>query len=287
MEEGSSWQHISSDAAAASRVAGARRPRFGVSKGPDARGRPGGRRELAPRVAACQPEQPNPDRALYDDALRPHRVGEIELAADGPQSLSLPLKKGNLPEHVTDLVIGGEVRHGSGGIRITSIDIVDGNGRSTRQLQQGEHYRIEFGYRLVAPQIANNLEMIIAISRDGVLDCMRAFNRELNLPHERPCGTIRYEINGLPLANGSFVLSALIAKRGYYETQVGRPYSLNENVYDVVSRALEFVVEESCPAYRGTIFKASGQWQVLSSNAVQYDLQGDATKAVSLELDPG
>jgi hypothetical protein len=107
------------------------------------------------------------------------------------------------------------------------------------------------------------------------------------LPHERPCGVIRYEINGLPLANGSFVLSALIAKRGYYETQVGRPYSLNENVYDVVSRALEFIVKESCPAYRGTIFEASGQWQVLNSNPDQCSLQNGFDATASLESDPG
>jgi ABC-type polysaccharide/polyol phosphate transport system ATPase subunit len=224
---------------------------------------------------------------IYDDALRPRRAGEVELATNGPQSFSLPLESDDLPEHTTDPVAGGEVRLGSGGIRITSIDIIDRNGRSTRQLQQGEHYRIVFGYRLVARQIADNLEMIIAISRDGVLDCMRAFNRELNLPHERPCGVIRYEINSLPLANGSFVLSALIAKRGYYKTQIGRPYSLSEDVYDVLSRALEFIVVESCPAYRGTIFEASGQWQVLNGNPDQYSLQNGCDPTASLELDPG
>ena len=274
--EGSSWQHIRGDGAGASRMALADHGSV-FQKGLMRAVVSAGAEDLRLELQLASPSRQTLIGLIYDDDLRPRRAGEIDLAAGAVQSLSLPLERENLPEHVTDRVTGEEVRHGSGGIRIMSIDIVDRTGRSTRQLQQGEHYRIEFGYRLVVRQIADNLEMIIAISRDGVLDCMRAFNRELNLPNERPCGIIQYEINDLPLANGSFVLSALVAKRGYYEAQIGRPYSLNENVYDVVSRALEFVVVESCPAYRGTIFEASGQWQVLNSNPSQYGPQNEAT----------
>ena len=62
VQEGSSWQHIRGDGATTLRVALCR-PRLGFSKRPDARGRPDECRELAARVAACQPEQPNADRA--------------------------------------------------------------------------------------------------------------------------------------------------------------------------------------------------------------------------------
>jgi len=274
VEEGSSWRHIRADGAGASRVALVDHGSV-FQKGLMRALVPAGAENLRVDLRLASITRQTVVGLIYDDRLRPRRAGEIELAAGcAPQSLSLPLAREDLPEHVTDPTLSEEFRHGSGGVRITSIDILDSNGRSTLQLQQGEYYRIEFGYRLVAPQIADNLEMIIALARDGVLDCMRAFKSNLNLPCERPCGVIQYEINSLPLANGRFVLSALIANRGYYATQVGRPYSLNENVYDVVPRALEFVVAESCPAYRGTIFAPSGQWRVLSGDSVQYDSAG-------------
>ena len=271
VEEGSSWQQVRSEGADALRVALVDHGSV-FQKGLMRAVVPVLAENLRVELRLASASRQTLIGLVYDDGLRPRRAGEIDLAVGGQQSLSLPLNKDDLPEYVTDPVIGAEIRHGSGGIRITSIDIVDREGRSTRQLQQGEYYRIEFGYDLAAPKIADDLEMIVAIARDGVLDCMRAFNHELNLPRERPCGIIRYELNNLPLANGSFVLSALIAKRGYYETQLGRPYSLNEDVYDVLSRALEFVVAERYPAYRGTIFAASGRWQVLSADPLQYGL---------------
>ncbi len=270
VEEGSSWRYIRGDGAAESTVALADHGSV-FQKGLMRAVVPTSAENLRLELQLASPSSQTLIGLVYDDSLRPRRAGEIELAAGRPQCLSLPLEKKNLPEHVTDPVIGEEVRHGSGGIRITSIDIVDRNGEFTRQLKQGEYYALAFSYVLTLPNIADDLEMNLAIARDGVLDCMRVFNSELTLPRDAKSGTIQCKIDSLPLANGTYVLTALLAKRGYYETQIGRPYSLNKDVYEVLSRALEFVVVERHPAYRGTIFEVSALWNVVIDDSAQLD----------------
>lgn len=197
---------------------------------------------------------------VYSGDQRGHLAARADLSSGQPKLVGFSLSTDDLEEYVPDPENSTKTRHGSGGIRITSIDILDSAGQSTRQLRQGGGYAIEFTYEMADGSLSDKSEMMIAIARDGVLDCFRAFNGALDLPARS--GAIRFAIDRLPLANGNYVLSALLATRGYYASSVASSYTINDNVFDVVSRALEFVVSESHPAFKGTIVKGEGKWSI-------------------------
>ena len=82
VEEGSSWQHIRGDGAAASRVALADHGSV-FQKGLMRAVVPAGAENLRLELQLASPSSQTLIGLIYDDALRPRRAGEIELAADG------------------------------------------------------------------------------------------------------------------------------------------------------------------------------------------------------------
>ena len=200
------------------------------------------------------------DVVLIGEKGHQYLAGQAEAGPAG-LTLKVPLDPTGLPEVDLDIAPDNK-RHGSGAIRFSYVELIDGTNKSTRLFRQGEPFVIEMGYDLLDPSCAGNLELNIAISRDGVIDVTRAFYPTLSLPPDRKRGKVQMIADELALANGTFVMSILIAKRGYYASNPVIPFSLNPDVYDVVARAVEFQVEERHLAYRGTVAECKSRWRV-------------------------
>lgn len=219
----------------------------------------------------CAEEQ-NLLALLYPADGKPRDVGAVRLSPEAAVGWDIPLDPASAEIFRND----GSVtpRHGSGAVRFTSVDILDRDGFSTRLLKQGEPITVEFGYKLTDPSVAADLELMLSITREGVHHTMRAFNAKLDLPPEQGNGTIRFTCERLPLASGTFALSLLIVKRGYYDSDTGIPFSVSSDVYDVIARGLEFEVQPSGPAYRGTILEWHGEWEIASDRRPEHPRPG-------------
>jgi lipopolysaccharide transport system ATP-binding protein len=207
---------------------------------------------------------------LYPADGKPRDVGAVRLLPEVAAGWDISLDAAHAEVFRDDGSVAP--RHGSGAVRYTSVDILDRDGFSTRLLKQGEPITIAFGYKLADPSVADDLELMISITKDGVLNALRAFNTNLVLPPGQHTGTIHFTCEHLPMASGTFVLSSLIAKRGYYDRNEGKPFSVNHDVYDMIARGLEFEVRPSGPAYQGTILEWQGRWSVILAISEQVQL---------------
>ena len=212
---------------------------------------------------------------LYLEDGQPRKAGHVQLSPGITEGWKIPLDPLQ-----SDLFREDETvpqRHGSGAIRFTSVDIVDHLGTPKRVLKQGEQITIEFRYAILDASAASDIEMVISIMRDGVHHAARAFNADLRLPHDQRAGIIRFVSPELPLASGAFVLSSIIAKRGYFEHHRGKPFSLNSDVYDVIARGLKFEVKPSSAVYQGTTLEWRGRWDVAPGIALPAELITEET----------
>jgi lipopolysaccharide transport system ATP-binding protein len=188
--------------------------------------------------------------------------GHLALKAGHRVAWNVPLDVSRL-ERISDLIEGDtETRHGSGAIRITGVDILDGQGGSVRQLTFGAPVTMRMSYVVQDATRAAAAEVNIAIFRDGVLDVMRLFGTDLNLAVSGTGGIIEIRLPKLLLAPGTYLATILVAKSGYYEAASGKPFSINPDVFDVLSRSLGFAVKPTHPAFNGTVAVQEATWEV-------------------------
>jgi len=79
---------------------------------------------------------------------------------------------------------------------------------------------------------------------------------------ERPRGTVRLAIPRLTLTNGSYAVTIMIAREGYYDTHQAVFYTINPSVYCCVSRLFEVSVVGSGLIGTGTRHVLDGVWSL-------------------------
>lgn len=194
-------------------------------------------------------------------------AGEMALAAGARTDWAVPLDTSTMTRVSDAPQPGLATRHGTGAIRVTSVDIVDAAGHSSRQLDTGEPVEFRFAYTRHEQADDQPYEIVAAFQKDGVVDVMRCFCSPLALPAGSETGVVSLRLPRLPLAPGRFTLTVLIAKHGYYERSDGVFYSINPNVVDVLNRFLEFTVKSAHPVYAGTAVAFDGIWSTMAAPA--------------------
>ena len=71
----------------------------------------------------------------------------------------------------------------------------------------------------------------------------------------------------LYLANGTFTLTVMVAREGYYDRQQTKYFSFNPEVYTCLSRVTEIVVSDGGIVGSGTGVVGSGDWSLLDEAA--------------------
>lgn len=199
---------------------------------------------------------------VYDRHQVAYDGGTIALKSGNRTEWEVPLDTEMLTRLSELVEAGSEVRHGSGAVRITGVDALDGEGKSSRRIRTGEPASLRLSLHVLDGARAGDVEVMIAVFKDGVVDAMRVFKSGLDLSEAGRRGRLDIKLASLPLGPGKYVASLLIAKSGYYAKNDGRPFSVHPDVYDALSRSLEFEVLATCPSQVGTMTMADAHWNL-------------------------
>lgn len=189
----------------------------------------------------------------------------------------LPPSTGSWSDHSIDIADAGKRdiaalspdfvepgKHGSGSISIDEVRIVDKSGTETYRLSHGQPISILIDYRIRNPSLNENAQVLVAFHRDGVIDVCRVITRELRFDAgHQSIGTIRMLVPYLWLGNGSYSMSIMIAREGYYDDRPTRYFSINPDVYTCLSRAIEIEVTGGGAVGSGTGVVNLAEWSLM------------------------
>ena len=157
-----------------------------------------------------------------------------------------------------------EGRQGTGAIVVGEVRTVDSDGRDVHLFRHGDPFTLLISYQINQPGLSENAQVLVAIHRDGVLDTCRLITRDLHFDHARAAaGTIRLHLPRLFLANGTFTVTVMVAREGYYDRTQTKYFSLNPEVYTCLSRVTEIVVSDGGIVASGTGVVGEGEWSLV------------------------
>lgn len=207
--------------------------------------------------SAAQPLQ----LVVADEADRRFAAPQIALGPGARRAMSTRLDTTALEP----LPVGEDrtdVRHGSGAVRITGIDIRDDQDRSVRMIDVHQPISITVGYEVRQRSGLGDVEVMVALRRDKVTDVMHAFGEDISLPTGQAQGQIRVDLGPFPMSRGRYTITVMIARAGYYASASPTFFSINPDVYDVATDAAELAVKTDLPQYNTTILAHRGTWSV-------------------------
>ena len=153
--------------------------------------------------------------------------------------------------------------HGTGAVVVLGARFVAEDNRELHILEHGTTARLDIDYAVVKPDLRERCQVVIALHKDGIEDVCRYITRELFFDASvRPRGTVRLTIPRLTLTDGSYAVTIMIAKEGYYDTHQAVFYSINPSVYSCVSRLFEVSVVASGLIGTGTRHVLDGVWSL-------------------------
>jgi len=152
--------------------------------------------------------------------------------------------------------------HGSGRIGIRDVAVFNAEGDESHVLIHGLPAWIKVRYTIRDPEFEGKAQVVLALHQDGVNDVCRFITRDLIFRGHMPRGTIHLRIPKLSLGNGTYTITVMIAKEGYYDRGQVVFYSINPDVYVCASRILEFNVVHGGLVATGTGVVADGDWSI-------------------------
>jgi homopolymeric O-antigen transport system ATP-binding protein len=152
-------------------------------------------------------------------------------------------------------------RFGTGRIWITDLAIRNGEGAPSFILSHGQPVEILLAFEVRDPSLDEKPQVLLAFHRDGVTDVCRVMTRDLAIDGSTGSGQIRLHLPRLFLGPGTFTLTVMVAREGYYESEAANTfYTINPAVYCCLARILEFEVIDAGVAVGQTGVMAEGEW---------------------------
>ena len=102
--------------------------------------------------------------------------------------------------------------------------------------------------------------MLIAFLRDGVQDVARVWTPTLHFDAGVSRGVARVRIPHLGLAAGSYALSFMLAREGYYDRPQATYFTVNPDVYCCLTQALEIMVTGGGTVAAASAVVLAGEW---------------------------
>ncbi len=170
----------------------------------------------------------------------------------------------------SDQAIGAAARplnvsgvHGTGAVAVTGARFVSDDGHDVHVLEHGRPARLEIDYTISQPDLYERCQVVLALHKDGIEDVCRYITRDLLFDARRkPRGIVRLTIPRLTLTNGSYAVTIMIAREGYYDSDQTVFYSINPSVYCCVSRLFEVAVVGLGLIGAGTRHVLDGAWSL-------------------------
>ena len=155
--------------------------------------------------------------------------------------------------------------HGTGAITVTEIGAYNAAGDETHFFEHGAPFELRLSYRINQPDLRERPQVLVALHRDGVQDVCRLLTRDLLFDAAaRRSGEVRLRVPRLWLGVGSYTVTVMVARQGYYDEEQTRYFSLNPGVYACHSRALEIAVTSDSTVASNTVLVADGDWEIQS-----------------------
>jgi ABC-type polysaccharide/polyol phosphate transport system ATPase subunit len=156
-------------------------------------------------------------------------------------------------------------RQGTGAIVVESVTPKDSARRESYAFRHGELFELHIAYRINQPGLKERPQVLVAFHRDGVQDVMRVICREFLFDEqESKGGVIVMRLPCLPLANGTYSITVMVAREGYYDEQQTVYFSINPGVYTCLTRAFDITVEHGGIVGTGTGVVGEGEWSQLT-----------------------
>jgi hypothetical protein len=158
-------------------------------------------------------------------------------------------------------------QQGSGAITVTNVRCVNAAGHETYQFTHGEPVELQIVYRINKPDLCEHSQVLIALHRDGVRDICRFITRDLLFDAaESPGGTVRVRLPRLPLGDGTYTVTVMVAQEGYYDREQTLFYSINPGVYACLVRLFEVVVQKGGLVGSGTGVVLDAEWSLTTES---------------------
>ncbi len=209
-------------------------------------------------------------------ATAPCRLNATVFIDDKPLAAPLALIGGQWEHHALAMGsaqgTGGGARHaavdatgrfGTGRVWITDLVVRNKAGAPTFILSHGEPIEILLAFEVRDPTLEEKPQVLVAFHRDGVTDVCRVITRDLGIDGRQGSGQIRLHLPRLFLGPGTFTLTVMVAREGYYESEAASTfYTINPAVYCCLARILEFEVIDAGVAAGQTGVMAEGEWSL-------------------------
>jgi homopolymeric O-antigen transport system ATP-binding protein len=153
--------------------------------------------------------------------------------------------------------------HGSGDIVIESAEFVDERGGACHILHHGEKVTLRIGYRIANPELREHAQVFVAFQKNGIQDVCRYLARDLLFDTSaQRAGAIELDIPKLGLTDGTYTVTVLVVKEGYYDRMQSRFFTINREVYGARPRMVDIAVTGSGLLGTGTMYVADGAWSI-------------------------
>jgi hypothetical protein len=105
------------------------------------------------------------------------------------------------------------------------------------------------------------------LHRDGVQDVCRFITRDLLFDAaQQRSGIVVARLPRLPLAEGTYTVTVMVVKEGYYDSEQSLFYTINPDVYACLGRTLEIVVQKGGIVGNGTAVVIDAEWSLLAGS---------------------
>jgi ABC-type polysaccharide/polyol phosphate transport system ATPase subunit len=151
--------------------------------------------------------------------------------------------------------------HGNGAIVVQDARFVS-SGIEQTILTHGDRVALEIDYHVRDTTLIERPQVVVALQKDGVQDVCRYFTRALALNGVSRHGRVTLTIPRLSLTNGTYAVTIMIAKEGYYDREQTVFFSINPEVYCCVSRLFDVSVIGAGLIGSGTLHVFDGEWCV-------------------------
>jgi lipopolysaccharide transport system ATP-binding protein len=139
---------------------------------------------------------------------------------------------------------------GSGNIWLENVAIYDEHGRERFVFESGEALCVQCDYWTSNTNVASGVEFLVAFHRDGIADVLRLTGSYIELP-AKSSGSLAFRWESAGLGRGQYTLTIMAVKPGYFDKNDGKFYSINNDVYCVLNRAIEILVQGGSNKFSG------------------------------------
>jgi ABC-type polysaccharide/polyol phosphate transport system ATPase subunit len=150
--------------------------------------------------------------------------------------------------------------YGAGDVVVHDARFVGEDGQARDVLDHGRPARLQIDYEIINPSMSPQVDVVVALHREGVQDVCRYMGRVVHLASGARSGTLILDIPCVDLTDGNYAVTILIARSGYYDSPQTVFYTINADVYCCLSRLFDIAVIGSGLAGAGTLRVVEGRW---------------------------